>query len=402
MNYSVITVSQLNSYVKSLLDTDGELRNLFVKGEISNCRLNFSSGHYYFSLKDESATVRCAMFRSDAQRLRFRLEDGMSVLCFGRASLYERDGAYQFYISDIQPDGIGSLALQFEQTKRKLEAEGLFDSSTKRRLPRLPQKIAVLTAQSGAAVHDILNILNRRFPICDVLFVPVTVQGITAAEDMIKKLDAVYKRQDIDIIIIGRGGGSAEDLSAFNDERLARKLKQSPIPTVSAVGHESDVVITDFVADLRASTPSAAAELCVPEKTEMLQYIDSLALNLQHSATNLIDECKFRLDSVVNKKVFANKTAMIDGIINRLNVLCSNLNSAYKDSVNRNIEKFTAAVGVFEGLNPLNVLNRGYSIVYNGSGDKIKSIKKLSDNDKIKIRFADGFADCTVTATEEL
>lgn len=400
MNTAIITVSQLNKYVKSVIDGDNNLQNIFVCGEISNCHLNFSSGHYYFSLKDDLAVVKCAMFRGDASRLKFNLEDGMRVLCRGYVSLYERDGAFQFYAQDIQPDGIGSLALQFEQIKRRLEKEGLFDESTKRPLPKLPQKIAVLTADSGAAIHDIINILGRRFPLCEILKVPVMVQGENAANDIIKKLDLIYKLEDIDIIIIGRGGGSAEDLSAFNDEALARKLKESPIPTVSAVGHESDFSITDFVADVRASTPSAAAELCVPEKRDVSQYIDSLSSLLSLRTKSIIDNCKFKIDNLINRKVFKTKISLVESLSDRVNSLSSQLKVNYLEIVNKNSEAFKERAGVLSGLNPLSVLARGYSITTK-FGKQIKSIKELNENDKITIRVSNGIANCTVDSTEE-
>lgn len=401
MNSPVITVSQLNKYVKSVIDGDYNLSEVFVCGEISNCRLNYASGHYYFSLKDDSAVIKCAMFRSNAVRLKFQLLDGMEVLIRGRVSLYERDGTYQLYAEDVVANGIGNLAAQFEQTKKKLEREGLFDSATKRSLPKLPQKIAVLTAEQGAAKHDILNILGRRFPLCEVLFVPVTVQGENAAADIINKLDIVYKMQDIDIIILGRGGGSAEDLSCFNDEQMARKLKASPIPTVSAVGHESDFSITDFVADIRASTPSAAAELCVPESSDILQYIDSLKSSIEFRTKFIIDDCKFKVDSISNKKVFRAKGAAIDNLFEKLNEVNGKIALGYNSFVGENSEQFKLIAGKLSGLNPLSALDRGYSVTLK-NGKQIKSIGNLQSNDIIKVRLSDGIAECTVNNTEEL
>lgn len=401
MNNAVMTVSQLNRYVKSVFDGDYNLQSIFIKGEISNFRLNIASGHCYFTLKDDAATIKCVMFKSDAVRIRFKPEDGLGVICRAKVSLYERDGNYQLYVYDMQPDGLGSLALQFEQIRKKLESEGLFDVSRKRPLPKFPSKIAVLTSETGAAVYDILNILGRRYPLCDVLLVPVAVQGVTAAEDMCFKLDIVYQRNDIDLIIIGRGGGSAEDLSAFNDEALARKLAASPVPTVSAVGHESDVSITDFIADLRASTPSAAAELCVPQKEEIFQYIDSLSKNLSNSVNSLIDKNHSKLYTIMNGYVFKSRDAFWDSFIERINSLNSKLNLCYKNFLENKNVSFSEILGKFNGLNPLNVLARGYSVSYKDN-EHIKSVKQVKKNDLINIKMIDGTLKCIVTETEEL
>lgn len=400
MNTAVITVSQLNKYVKSVIDGDKNLNNIFVCGEISNCRLNYSSGHYYFSLKDNGSVVKCVMFRTDALHLKFSLQDGMNVLCRGRVSLYEKDGAYQFYVSDIQPDGFGSLAIQFEQIKNRLESEGLFDSATKRSLPELPEKIAVLTAESGAAIHDITNIIFRRFPLCEILLVPVTVQGIGAAEDIINKLEAIYKLKDIDIIIIGRGGGSAEDLSAFNNEDLARKLKESPVPTVSAVGHETDFSITDLVADVRASTPSVAAELCVPDKNEVIKYISSLTSLINLKTNFIIESNKLKVNGLINKKVFKTKISLVDSLLEKVNSLSSKISFNYLNILNKNTEKFKKTTGTLCGLNPLNVLSRGYSVTIK-NGIQVKSVSELCKNDNISIMLNNGIVNCTVNSTEE-
>ncbi|MBO4433606.1 MAG: exodeoxyribonuclease VII large subunit, partial [Clostridia bacterium] len=270
MENTAITVKQLNTYVKNLLESDVHLTYLSVSGEISNFKNHYSSGHWYFTLKDKDAQVRCVMFNSYASRVAFEVEDGAQVILKGRVSLYERDGQYQFYAEEILPLGEGDLALAFNRLKDKLQKEGLFDPEHKRPLVRFPGKIAVITSDTGAAVRDIINILSKRYPICDVLLCPVAVQGDLAAKSMIDALKIVYTRDDVDTIIIGRGGGSLEDLWAFNDESLARKIFESPIPVISAVGHETDFTICDFVADIRASTPSHAAELAVPDISVLL------------------------------------------------------------------------------------------------------------------------------------
>lgn len=401
MNNAVMTVSQLNRYVKSVLDGDYNLQSVFIKGEVSNFRVNFASGHAYFTLKDDGASIKCVMFKSDVSRVKFNVEDGLNVICRAKVTLYERDGNYQLYIYDMQPDGLGSLALLFEQTKRKLEAEGLFDLSRKRPLPAFPSKIAVLTSENGAAVYDILNILNRRYPLCEVLLIPVTVQGVQAPADICKKLEIAYNLPDIDLIILGRGGGSAEDLSAFNDENLARKLALSPFPTISAVGHESDFSITDFVADVRASTPSAAAELSVPQKEEISQYIDSLSKNILYSTNRFIELAELKLNSITSGYVFKSKDAFFESLIEKSDAVFSKITLCFERFMENKSSAFLEVLGKFNALNPLKVIERGFSITYK-NGTQIKSVKQLEKNDNIQVKLSDGMANCKVESLEEL
>ena len=283
MDNTAISVKQLNTYVKSLIESDTRLIGISVCGEVSNFKNHYSSGHWYFTLKDSDAQIRCVMFSSYAQKTPFEVKDGMRVIVRGRVSVYERDGQYQFYAESIRPDGEGDLAEAFNRLKEKLEKEGLFSADNKRPINRFPRKIAVLTSDTGAAVRDIINITSSRYPICDILLCPVQVQGSTAAESMINMLERVYCLDGIDTIIIGRGGGSLEDLWAFNDEALARKIYESPIPVISAVGHETDFTICDFVADVRASTPSHAAQLAVPDKSVLLESFASLNNRFKNS-----------------------------------------------------------------------------------------------------------------------
>ena len=291
MQQSAISVKQLNFYVKSLLEGDKNLVNIAVFGEISNFKNHYSSGHWYFSIKDNDAAIRCVMFKGNAQRVNFSVSDGMKVVLKGRVSLFEKDGQYQFYAEEMYPLGIGDITAQFELLKSKLSAEGLFDSENKRKLPKFPKRIAVITSETGAAVQDILNILSRRWPVADIILCPVSVQGEFAVPQMIDALDRVYNLADVDVIIIGRGGGSIEDLWAFNSEDLARKIYESPVPVISAVGHETDFTICDFVADLRAPTPSAAAELAVPDILEITDKLDNSKSILKNFLSSKYNYC---------------------------------------------------------------------------------------------------------------
>lgn len=400
MSYGVMSVSQLNRYVKFLLDGDLNLSNIYVKGEISNFKCNYASGHLYFSLKDQEAVIRCAMFRSDASRLRFMPENDMSVICHGRVSLYERDGTYQLYVSQLQPDGVGALALEFEQMKKKLGAEGMFDEKRKRKLPPFPKKIAVLTSENGAAVRDILSVADRRFPLCEILLCPVAVQGEYAAESMVKSLTAVYKRDDVDLIIVGRGGGSAEDLSAFNNERLARTVAASPIPVVSAVGHETDFTIIDFVADLRAPTPSAAAEMCLPDRMELLQNITSLNGTLQGLINAKLNGYEAVLKGLKKSTVFENPEKMIDGASQRLDYLVSDFCKSFEMLLSKNEMRFKNNLDRLKALNPMGVLSRGYAVVKKNK-NAVVSKSQLSTGDVVSLTFNDGDVYCRVLEGEE-
>ena len=277
-----ITVRQLNLFVRSLLDGEPRLSDVAVIGEISNFKNHYSSGHWYFTLKDNDATVRCVMFKGNAQKVKFAPSDGMQVILRARASVYEKDGQFQLYAEEMLPAGDGGIALAFEQIKQKLASEGLFDEQNKRKLPAFPNRIAVVTSDTGAAVRDIINVITRRYPLCDIMLCPVAVQGEQAVPDMLDALERIYSLSSVDLIIIGRGGGSVEDLWAFNSEALARKIYESPIPVISAVGHETDFTICDFVSDLRAPTPSAAAELAVPDFKDLKSVLNDITMLMIH------------------------------------------------------------------------------------------------------------------------
>lgn len=397
---SVLTVRQLNTYVRSLLEGDSRLAFLSVSGEISNFKNHYGSGHLYFSLKDKDALIKCVMFRGSAVGLNFVPEDGMQVVCTGRVSLYEKDGQYQFYIDSMVKSGQGDLLEQFKLIKEKLEKEGLFAPETKRALPKFPQRIAVVTSKTGAALQDITNIISRRYPICEIILCGVLVQGVDAAPSMIKALDNIYKNADADLIIIGRGGGSAEDLWAFNDEALARKIYESPIPVISAVGHETDFSISDFVADLRAPTPSAAAEIAVPDISELKSYITGCATRIKNSANYYIANAEASLNKCRQSTHLLNPFSLIDNNSIFVDRLSERLKNSFDNKMLKDGGRFEKAAAKLDAISPLKVLSRGYSIAENDNGI-VKSIKELESGDNVKIRLSDGSANCKVVSINE-
>ncbi len=398
MNSFVLTVSQLNRYVKMSLEGDGNLSRLFLGGEISNCKKNSFSGHIYFSLKDDTALIKCVMFSSDAARLKFIPQDGMKVICRGRVSLYERDGSYQFYAADMQPDGIGAMAIAFEQTKKRLEAEGLFSQERKRPIPRYPKRVAVVTSDTGAAVRDIINIISRRWPVCEIVLCPTSVQGEKAAAEMVQVLNRLYTiilgGAEVDTIIIGRGGGSAEDISAFNDEFLARTIALSPVPIVSAVGHETDFSISDFVADLRAPTPSAAAELCVPDIDSISLHLLRLKHSLSESELVLIERLETRLKRAKESRVFANPALITDMAGERLSKATDRMANAFKETVSQNEKGLLSLIAKLEALSPLSVMSRGFAVVESG-GNMIKTAAEVAEGDNLCVKMQGGEVNCT-------
>ncbi len=387
----ILTVSQLNLYAKSLLEQDMNLNNVFVSGEISNFTDHYRSGHLYMSLKDINASISAVMFAGNASRLKFRPENGMSVIVRGRVSIYERDGRYQLYIDDMQPDGIGALALAFEQTKERLAKAGLFDAEHKKRIPEIPQKIGIISSPTGAAVQDVLNVLGRRFPMAEIVFAGVQVQGDSAAPTIIEAIRAMNDYTDVDTIIIARGGGSAEDLWPFNDEKLAYAIYNSEIPIISGVGHETDFTICDFVADLRAPTPSVAAELAVPDARKQKYYISSLKASLDNAVEVNIRELEYDLEKLTKSPLLQNPEKIIENCELYLDTLNSRINESFKDIVTDCSSSFAMMCSKLESLSPLKVLARGYSIVKNN--DKIITDNiDLSVGDKISLQFANGDA----------
>ncbi len=399
MNGQLITVSQLNRYVKSVLDGDLNLKNVFVNGEISNLKINSFSGHMYFTLKDEGASVKAVMFKSSVARLRFLPTEGMKVICRAGVTLYERDGAYQLYISDIQPDGAGSIAIAFEQLKEKLSKEGLFDANKKKPLPPFPMKIAVITSETGAAVQDMISVIGRRWPLATLVMCPVRVQGAGSAEQMCEALDAVNNCTDCDVIIIGRGGGSTEDLWCFNDEDLARKIASSKIPVISAVGHETDFTICDFVADKRAATPSAAAELAVPDINEIMMYILGAEQRLNTHINSNIQLLSNQLRVLTERRVLSDKFGSVDQFALRLDNLKSRLDTCFSNTSATAVQRLAEYTAKLDALNPAKILMRGYSITEK-QGTAVKSVNEIADDDILKIKFADGSAECRVLSTE--
>ena len=401
MERSVLSVKQLNMYVKSLIEGDARLAFVSIKGEISNFKNHFSSGHFYFTLKDNDAAIRCVMFRSYASAVKFRPEDGMEVILTGRVSIYERDGQYQFYAEEMHNAGQGDISVQFEQIKKKLAEEGLFDEENKRLIPKFPENIAVVTSNTGAAVQDIMNILSRRYPLARVIMCPVAVQGELAVPDMVNTLERIYALNNVDLIIIGRGGGSIEDLWAFNSEALARKIYESPIPVISAVGHETDFTICDFVADLRAPTPSAAAELAVPNSAELKNKIEKLQSNMCSLLRAKYNYCATRFDAVTASPMLKKPLdALIIDRYEHLDKLSEKIFTLTEKKINEREKQFSLLSSVLETLSPLKVINRGYAVA-EANGEIVKSIYQVKIGDSLNLRLNDGRLTCQITEKEQ-
>lgn len=394
MTVRSITVSQLNEYIKNLFASDRMLSAVCVTGELSNFKRH-SSGHLYFTLKDSDAAVQAVMFRSDAARLRFSPESGMKVIVTGRVSLYPKSGQYQIYVNTMQPDGIGSLYLAFEQLKEKLYRKGLFDPAHKKALPQYPKRIAVVTSPTGAAVRDMIRILNRRYPLCDVLVCPVKVQGDGAAQEIADMLDYVNQHRMADLIITGRGGGSLEDLWAFNEEVLAEAVYRSDIPVISAVGHEPDITISDYVADARASTPSNAAEIAVKDAFELKRALGDLAFTLAKYQNDRIKAERTRLARLTQTPVMTDPRQYFTDRRLSLDVLSDRLASSMRLTLERRRAQTARLAAGLDAMSPLKVLSRGYSVVTDGRG-VVRSVGRLEPGGEISVRLSDGSADCTV------
>lgn len=395
-----LSVTQLNEYLKMVIEGDRVLSNVFVRGEISNFKL-YSSGHAYFTLKDDAGQLKSVMFRSYFSRLPFLPEDGMRVIAHGRVSVYESSGQYQLYVDDIQPDGAGSLAMRFEQLKRKLAAEGLFDESRKRPLPPMPKRIGVITSPSGAAVHDIINVLGRRFPAAEMILYPSEVQGAQAPAQLISGVEFFSMTGLVDVIILGRGGGSAEDLWAFNDEYLARAVASCAVPIISAVGHESDFTICDFVADRRAPTPSAAAEIAVPDMGEILRSLASVRAGWQATMQRRITQERRVLSQLTASRVFGRPEQLLDDFRVCLDEREANLNRGMEQTLLKRKQSTASLAGKLQALNPLSILARGYATV-SRDGAPVTSVKQISDNDTLDIRMADGSLRATVLQRKDI
>ncbi|MCH3972263.1 MAG: exodeoxyribonuclease VII large subunit [Oscillospiraceae bacterium] len=375
----VLTVTQINQYVKSLLEGDDNLHCVYVAGEISNFTDHYRSGHLYFSLKDEKCAIKTVMFASAARRLRFHPENGMKVLVRGRVSSYEVSGQYQLYVEEMQPVGAGERAVAYEQLKEKLQKEGLFDEARKRQMPRCPTKIGVITSPTGAVIHDIQNVLSRRWPLAEILLYPVAVQGTEAAPQLVQALQSFSQRQCADVVIIGRGGGSAEDLWAFNEEAVVRAVAACSVPVISAVGHETDVTLTDFAADLRAPTPSAAAELAAPDAAELKETLLQTAVSLHTGLENRLNDERMQLD-----------------------LLSQSLKEALEKPTQLRRQELRTLAGRLEDLNPLRVLSRGYSLVTDAGGCVLTDPKEVSVGERVRVRMHQGTLSCMVEKKEDL
>ena len=396
MEKNVVTVSQVNEYIKARMDRDEMLSFLCVSGEISNYKL-YPSGHHYFSLKDAGGSLRCVMFKGSALRLRFRPENGMKVLAYGRISVFPRDGMYQLYCEQLTPDGAGDLHVAFEQLKAKLQAEGLFDPSHKKKIPAYPKRIAIVTSSAGAAVHDMLRILGKRYPLSKVLLYPVRVQGIEAPPEIVEAIDYINLHDLADVIITGRGGGSMEDLWAFNDENVARAIFRSHIPVISAVGHEPDVTISDYVADLRAATPSNAAELVVQDQIELRERLGAFHARLRQAAAQSIKNGQHVLDGLRNVRCLKNPISCLDE--RRMNLEhCRKMLAAQTQQVLSNSKhKFAGLTAALDAMSPLKVLSRGYSLTRSGN-QILTDVEKISVGSEITVHLSNGEIDAAVTA----
>lgn len=395
-NTLVLSVSQLNRYIKMNFDADENLANIFISGEISNFTNHYRTGHLYFTLKDDSAAVRAVMFNSSAKRLKFMPEDGMKVIARGRVSVYEASGQYQLYVDDMQPDGVGALNLAYEQLKEKLQKEGLFSELHKKPLPPYPEKVGVITSPTGAAVRDIINVLGRRFPYAEIVFCPVLVQGDGAHLQLTDAVNLFNSERAADVIIIGRGGGSIEDLWEFNDEGLARAVYNSEIPVISAVGHETDFTICDFVADMRAPTPSAAAELAVPDANELQYALSALKNRMFLNVSSGIADRRSRLEYLTSKGALKSPDEMLSNRSQRLDTAFSKMRSSYENRIGGKKVEFISAATALSKLDPMSVLMRGFAFVSDKSGKNVSSSQALAKGDKINVRFHDGSAACEV------
>lgn len=395
-NVVTFTVSELNGYIKSVFENNRTLSSVTVKGEISNFTAH-RSGHLYFSLKDAEGQIRAVMFRSSASRLKFMPESGMRVIVHGAVTVYPRDGSYQIYVSSMQPDGIGALYLAYEQLKEKLFAEGLFDATHKLRIPKIPEKIGVITSPTGAAVRDIINVTGRRFPLADLYIYPSLVQGDGAEDNLIRAIDYFDKSGLVDVVIIGRGGGSIEDLWAFNSERLARRIFEATVPVISAVGHETDFTICDFVSDLRAPTPSAAAELAVPDIREINLRIDDLADRCVLALERSLERAKERLIRASKSYVFESPESLTEACRLKINDLKSSAVDALNSVIRGASEKLSINAEKLSVLSPLAVLSRGYSITEH-NGKNLKRAQEVKAGDELSIRLNDGSLSAKVTS----
>lgn len=392
----ILSVSQVNMYIKALLDEIPQVKNVYICGEISNFKHYYNSGHMYFTLKDDKSQLKAVMFKNDNYRLKFTPENGMKVICFGQVGVYERDGVYQLYCRDMQPDGVGALTIAFEQLKVQLAQEGLFDEEHKKAIPKYPQKIGVATSKMGAAVEDIKNVISRRYPLCEIIIVPTMVQGESAAQDIAYSIRFIDENLGVDTIIVGRGGGSLEDLWAFNTEIVARAVYACKTPIISAVGHETDFTISDFVSDMRAPTPSAAAELAVPDIKSLIFQLNNFSVSIEKSLDFKISQCE---NSIKRYKDFFSKSN-VDLFYANIRDKMAQYNEKLKDSITRIIENQTNTLSknaeMLDNLSPLKILSRGYSVVKNEKSDIVTDSENINVGDNVEIILSNGAFKATV------
>ena len=400
MENNILSITQVNEYIRSKMDIDPLLTAVAVRGEISNYKL-YPSGHHYFTLKDENSALKCVMFKGNAFRLRFRPENGMKIIAFGKISVFPRDGAYQLYCTALNVDGVGDLHAAFEQMKAKLAAQGLFDEAHKKPIRRYPSVIGIITSSAGAAVHDMIRILRKRFPICKVRLIPVRVQGVEAPGEIASAIAYANAYKLADVLIVGRGGGSIEDLWAFNEEIVARAIYSSEIPIISAVGHEPDVTISDYVADVRASTPSNAAELVVPDQNTLMQTFDSVRESMTGILLQKIKSHRLHLSALSSSSVLRSPQAYIENRQNSLALLNNRLNSGYSAILNKHRQRFVMQTAKLDALSPLKVLTRGYSVAQSQDGTVIHSVSQINLGDNVIISVSDGKIQATVEDKEQ-
>ena len=401
MNERTLTVSELNNLIKTLIDCEPLLNNVCIRGELSNYKI-YPSGHHYFTLKDSESSLRCVMFKSSASKLRFRPESGMGVTAFGRVSVFPRDGAYQLYCTDLIPEGVGDLQVAYEQLKAKLAAEGLFDPKHKKKLPPFPKRIAIITSSAGAAVHDMIRILGQRWPMTKVVLLPVRVQGVEAPPEIVGAIRYANRHKVADLIITGRGGGSIEDLWAFNDERVAMAIYESELPVISAVGHEPDVTIADYVADVRASTPSNAAELAVPNLRDIRELLDNLSIRRTQAMHKKISTLESKLDELKKRKVLQTPIAYVDSKRVELDYMKDKFIAAADRSNSAKRREFVRLAASLDAMSPLKVLGRGYAIAADDKGQLVRSVCDIKPDDKIRLSVSDGVIRCRVEESEAI
>ena len=400
MAQQVLSITQLNEYIRSRMDADPLLAQVAVRGEISNYKL-YPSGHHYFTLKDEASALKCVMFKGNAMRLRFRPENGMKVIAMGKVSVFPRDGSYQLYCTAMAMDGVGDLYAAFEHLKKKLAAQGLFDPAHKKPLPKYPGTIGIITSSAGAAVHDMLRILRKRYPLSNVRLLPVRVQGAEAPGEISAAIGYANRHNLADLLIVGRGGGSIEDLWAFNDERVAYAIYESRIPVISAVGHEPDVTISDYVADLRAATPSNAAELAVPDQAALRQNLDSMSAAMETAFNRQLKAARQHLNVLSQSPALRSPTGYIEQRHKSLELLKNRLAAAQNQSISQKNARYIAAVSKLDAMSPLKVLTRGYSMAQTERGEVLRSVHQVELGERITVSLSDGKLSATVMGKKE-